>query len=84
LQRRALGVLAESGPNGATVEGLVAAGFKIPTIRRLVRHGFAVVTRQRMKAGGEAVQSVRVNITDAGRAALSKAADKSTGGTTGR
>jgi hypothetical protein len=38
-QRRALAILADSGLNGSTVDGMLTGGFKLPTISRLVRNG---------------------------------------------
>jgi len=38
-QRRALESLAASGPNGSTIDGMLASAFKLATIARLVRNG---------------------------------------------
>jgi hypothetical protein len=56
-QRRALAILADSGLNGSTIDGLLAAGLKLVTIGRLVRNGLATATPERMRAGGEDYRS---------------------------
>ena len=69
-QRRALAILADSGLNGSTIDGMLAAGIKLVTIARLVRNGLVTATAERIKAGGQAIEVTLVRITDAGRAAL--------------
>jgi hypothetical protein len=69
-QRRALATLTDSGLNGSAVDGMLAGGFELATISRLVRNGLATAAPQRMRAGGEAIEVMRVHITNAGRRAL--------------
>jgi hypothetical protein len=69
-QRRALAILADSGLNGSTIDGMLAGGFKLVTIARLVCKGLATVTPERMRAGGAMIEVVRARITDAGRRAI--------------
>jgi hypothetical protein len=69
-QRKALESLAASGLNGSTVNGMVASGFKVPTLRRLVRDGLAVVMPRRVKAGAKTIEVERIHITAAGRDAI--------------
>jgi hypothetical protein len=69
-QRRALAILADSGLNGSTIDGMLAGGFKLVTIARLVRNGLATAAPQRMRAGGKAIEVMRVHITEAGRRAI--------------
>jgi putative SOS response-associated peptidase YedK len=69
-QREALELLA-SDPQGATEELLVLAhGFDGDMIAGLVRSGLAMARRENMKAGGRAIEVVRIRITGAGRKAL--------------
>jgi hypothetical protein len=70
-QRRALAILADSGLNGTTTAGMLAAGFRLTTISRLVHRGLATARMERMKVGERRIQVLRVRITDVGRAALS-------------
>ena len=69
-QRQALELLA-SDPQGATEELLVLAhGFDGDMIAGLVHSGLATAQRENMKAGGRAIEVVRIRITGAGRDAL--------------
>jgi len=69
-QRQALGLLA-SDPQGATEELLVLAhGFDSDMIAGLVHSGLAMARRENMKAGGRAIEVVRIRITAAGHDAL--------------
>jgi hypothetical protein len=69
-QREALELLA-SEPQGATEELLVLAhGFDGDIIAGPVRSGLAMARRENMKAGGRAIEVVRIRITGAGRKAL--------------
>jgi len=71
-RRRALELLAKS-PHGANEELLVHGhGFKRPMLVGLVRSGLAAAEREVMKAGGKAVEVVRISITAAGRRAIEK------------
>ncbi|HEX4594875.1 MAG TPA: hypothetical protein VH157_11400 [Bryobacteraceae bacterium] len=69
-QREALELLA-SDPQGATEELLVLVhGFDGDMIAGLVHSGLAMAQRENMKAGGRAIEVVRIRITGAGRNAL--------------
>jgi hypothetical protein len=69
-QREALELLA-SDPQGATEELLVLVhGFDGDMIAGLVHSGLATARRENMKAGGRAIEVVRIRITGAGRDAL--------------
>jgi hypothetical protein len=69
-QREVLELLA-SDPQGATEELLVLVhGFDGDMISGLVRSGLATARRENMKAGGRAIEVVRIRITGAGRAVL--------------
>jgi hypothetical protein len=69
-EREALELLA-SDPQGATEELLVLAhGFDGDMIAGLVRSGLAMARRENMKAGGRAIEVVRIRITGSGRKAL--------------
>jgi hypothetical protein len=69
-QRRALAMLATSGPNGATQPFLVAHGFGDTMITGLVNKGLAILTHEKLRAGGKMIEVVKARITDAGRDAL--------------
>jgi hypothetical protein len=69
-QRRALAMLATSGPNGATQRFLVAHGFGDAMITGLVNKGLAILTHEKLWAGGKMIEVVKARITDAGRDAL--------------
>ena len=69
-QRRALELLG-SIPHGVAEDLLVLAhGFDSDMIAGLVNGGFAMARRENMKAGGRAIEVVRIRITTAGRRAL--------------
>jgi hypothetical protein len=69
-RRRALELLAKSR-HGANEELLVRGhGFKRPMLVGLVRSGLAAAEREVMKAGGKAIEVVRLRITAAGRMAI--------------
>jgi DNA-binding PadR family transcriptional regulator len=68
-EHRALAFLAND-PNGVTEAMLVAHGFAVPMLARLVVDGL-VIARHEASRGSDVV---RVKITNAGRAALKRAA----------
>jgi hypothetical protein len=68
-QRRALNLLATAGPSGRT-EGIMAAHFDVELLAGLVRTGLVQVEVADVRAGGRAIEVVRMRITDAGRRAL--------------
>jgi hypothetical protein len=69
-QGRALELLA-SDPQSATDELLMLVhGFDSDAIAGLVSNGLAMARRENMKAGGRAIEVVRIRITGAGRNAL--------------
>jgi hypothetical protein len=69
-QRQALKLLA-SDPQGATDELLVFIHeFDSNMIAGIVETGLAMAQLENMKAGGRAIEVVRIRITGAGRAAL--------------
>ena len=65
-ERRALALLAND-PNGATEAMLIAQGFSVPMLARLVVDRLVIA---RHEIGGRMMDVVRVEITDAGGAAL--------------
>jgi hypothetical protein len=69
-RRRALKLLASSR-HGLNEELLIYGhGFKRPMLVGLVRAGFAAAEREVVKAGGKAIEVVRIRITAVGRRAL--------------
>jgi hypothetical protein len=70
-RRRALALLAAS-PNGTTEAMLLAHGFSTEMIVELICTGLANAQAERVMAGGRAIETTRVRITDAGRGALAK------------
>jgi hypothetical protein len=55
-QRRALAILADTGPNGSAVAGMMAGGFKVVMIARLVRNGLVSAS------GGETNEVMQVHL----------------------
>jgi len=69
-QRRALAMLRNVGPDGASQASLMAHGFCVSMIAGLVKRGLATLTREKVRADGRLVNVGRVRITAAGRDAL--------------
>ena len=69
-QRRALIMLAAAGQNGVPRRLLSARGLDAQIIRALVNRGLAITTRDNLRADEKLVETGKVWITDAGRAAL--------------
>ena len=69
-QRRALAMLANAGPNGATQVLLTAHGFGVALVAGLVNHGLATLRQEKVHAGGKLVEVAKVRITEKGRDAL--------------
>jgi hypothetical protein len=70
--RRALEMLATSGPTGATEAIMLAHGFSAALLAGLTRSGLVVVTIGTVRAGERMVKVRRLSITEAGRRALVK------------
>jgi hypothetical protein len=68
-RRSALSVLPEN-PDGCSRAIMLARGFPLSRLNRLVRAGLATLHIERDERSGEAVEIVRVKITDAGQRAL--------------
>jgi hypothetical protein len=64
-------MLADAGLNGATEAILIANGFTVDLLASLVRAGLATSTPQRVRAGDQMIEVAKVQITDAGRRAVS-------------
>jgi len=71
--RRALEMLATSGPTGATEAILLAHGFPAALLAGLTRNGLATGAICTVRAGARVIQVRRLNITNAGRLALAVA-----------
>jgi hypothetical protein len=69
-QRRALAMLANAGPNGATQALLSTYGFGAALVAGLVNQGFARLTPETISAGGKLVEVAMVRITEKGLDAL--------------
>jgi hypothetical protein len=71
-QRRALVILAGTGPRGATETLMAAHGFSVELLAGLVRDGLASAEPQRVRSGGggKVLEVARLRVTDAGRLAL--------------
>ena len=69
-QLRALRLLADAGPRGATDGLLVAHGFDADLLVGLVRDGLAAATPENVRAGARMIEAVRVRITGDGLDAL--------------
>jgi len=67
-QRRALRLIAS--PLGCTESMLLAHGFKIEQLAVLVRDGLATAQPETVRAGSRPIKVIRVQITGAGREAL--------------
>jgi hypothetical protein len=72
-ERRALEMLATSGPPGATEAILMAHGFPVALLAGMARDGLVAETIGTMRAGARLLQVRRLSITDAGRRALNEA-----------
>ena len=71
--RRALEMLATSGPSGATEAILMAHGFPAALLAGLARHGLVAESIGTVRAGARVIQVRRLSITNAGRLALAVA-----------
>jgi hypothetical protein len=69
-QYRALRLLARGGSDGDTEAIMLAHGFTISMLGRLVFDGLVTATPDTVLAGSRPIKVVRVQITDAGRRAL--------------
>jgi hypothetical protein len=69
-QRRALRVIAEAEPEGATQATLEAHGFKLQLAIDLIKAGFANARIEAVRAGEPTIRVARVVLTSAGRRAL--------------
>jgi hypothetical protein len=69
-QLRALRLLDDAGPRGATETLLAAHGFAVSLLVGLVRDGLATATPEMVPAGGQTIEVTRVRITGTGRDAL--------------
>jgi len=69
-QRRALRVIAEAEPKGATQATLEAHGFKVHVAIDLIKAVFADARIEAVRAGEPTIQVARVVLTAAGRPAL--------------
>jgi hypothetical protein len=68
--RRALEMLAASGPTGATEAIMLAHGFSAKLLASMVRGGLVTGATGTMRAGARLMQVRRLSITDAGRWSL--------------
>ena len=69
-QRRALRLLDEAEPRGATEAVMLAHGFKGELLAGLVRDSLASIAAETITAGRKPIEVARLRITDAGRRAL--------------
>jgi hypothetical protein len=69
-QRRALRLLDEAEPRGATEAVMLAHGFKGELLAGLVRDSLASMAAETITAGRKPIEVARLRITDAGRRAL--------------
>jgi len=69
-QRRALQMLAGSGPSGATEAIMLAHGFSDELLDGITRVGLVVVTTGTVRAGERILSVRRLRITEAGRKAI--------------
>ena len=69
-QLRALRLLDNAGPRGATETLLASHGFAANLLVGLVREGLATAESKTVRAGGRFIEVTRVRITGAGRDAL--------------
>jgi hypothetical protein len=72
-QRRALQMLASSGPSGATEAILLAHGFSDELLDGIARLGLVVVTTGTVRAGERTLSVRRLRITEVGRKAIGDA-----------
>ena len=72
-QRRALQMLASSGPSGLTEAILLSHGFSIELLVGIVRAELAVVAIGTVRAGVSMITVVRFRISDAGLKAIQDA-----------
>jgi hypothetical protein len=70
--RRALEMLATSGPTGATEAIMLAHGFPTALLAELTRNGLATGSIGTVRAGARVIQVRRLSITAAGRLALNE------------
>ena len=71
--RRALEMLATSGPTGATEAIMLAHGFPAALLAGLARNGLVTGSIGTVHAGARVIQVRRLSITNAGRLALAAA-----------
>jgi hypothetical protein len=71
--RRALEMLATSGPTGATEAIMLAHGFSAALLAGLTRNGLVIGTIGTVHAGARVIQVRRLSITAAGQLALNEA-----------
>jgi hypothetical protein len=69
-ERRALGLLADTGRNGTTDAILVAHGVTASMVTSLVRDGLAIAMTEQVRASARMIEIVRVRITAAGKRAI--------------
>jgi hypothetical protein len=69
-QLRALRLLDNAGPRGATVVLLASNGMGVNLLVALVREGLAAAITETVRAGDRPIEVTRVRITGAGRDAL--------------
>jgi hypothetical protein len=69
-EHRLLDMLADHSA-GCTERLLMAHGFRLKLIAELVGQRFATATTERVITAGQAIDTTRIRITDAGRTALS-------------
>jgi hypothetical protein len=67
-ERRALAIIASTGPRGATEGVLLTQGFTDKMLASLVLAGLVTVETETVRAGGPTTKVERIRITDAGRA----------------
>jgi hypothetical protein len=68
-RRRALRLLADA-PEGVTEALMLAHGFRVDLLVHLCIAGLAIAKPEHMRAGRRTMEVVRMNITEAGRQAL--------------
>jgi hypothetical protein len=72
-QRRALQMLATSGPSGLTDAIMFAHGFSIALLDGIAQAGLVVVVTGTVRAGAQIISVLRLRITPAGRNAIEDA-----------
>jgi hypothetical protein len=69
-ERRALALLADTGPNGTTNAILAAHGVTANMVTNPIRDGRAIAMTQQARAGTRMIEIVRARITAAGQRAI--------------